>query len=42
VHLASAIIWVEALTLPVTMMTFDRALAAAARDCGLETAPEAA
>lgn len=40
VHLAAALIWQEALMLPVTLATYDQELASAARKSGLKIMPE--
>lgn len=40
VHLASAILWQEALQEPVTLVTYDRQLWEAARQVGLRVLPE--
>ena len=39
-HLAAALIWQEALMLPVTLATYDQELASAGRKSGLKTLPE--
>jgi predicted nucleic acid-binding protein len=41
IHLASAVLWQEALGLPVTLATYDRQLWDAARSVGLRVLPEA-
>ncbi len=40
VHLACALMWQEALQMPVTLATFDSQLCEAAKQAGLETLPE--
>jgi predicted nucleic acid-binding protein len=40
VHLAAALIWQEALMLPVTLATYDQNLASAGRNSGLNILPE--
>ena len=40
VHLASALVWQEALMLPVTLATYDQELADAAEKSGLNVLPE--
>jgi hypothetical protein len=41
VHLASAVLWQEALGIPVTLATYDRQLWDAAQSVGLRVLPEA-
>ena len=40
VHLAAALIWQEALMLPVTLATYDQELADASKNTGLRVLPE--
>ena len=40
VHLAAALIWQEALMLPVTLATYDQELASAGKESGLSILPE--
>lgn len=40
VHLAAALIWQEALMLPVTLATYDQELTSAGRNSGLKVLPE--
>jgi hypothetical protein len=40
VHLAAALIWQEALMLPVTLATYDKELADAGKKSGLKVLPE--
>jgi predicted nucleic acid-binding protein len=40
IHLAAALIWQEALTMPVTLVTYDKELADAGKKSGLKVLPE--